>query len=373
MIKEKSELPSLKIGEYEPKYPIIQGGMGVMVSGPRLAGATAAEGCIGTIASVGLAASYPEYDALNDSREFDKQNNKILANFIKQAKEASKGGIIAVNCMCALSNYESLVRTSCEAGANIIISGAGLPLKLPQLTEGFPKTALVPIVSSVKAAALIASRWLKHYNRFPDAFVVETPNTAGGHLGARDEEQALDTHLSLQEVIPALVKYLKELGRNIPVIAAGGIWDSGDMKKSFDMGASGVQMGTRFAATEEGDASDRFKQAYVDAEEKDVVLIKSPCGLPGRAIMSPLIERYLSGMIEKAVCRRVCLSHCLLRLQNETFCIADALVSAYKGDWENGLFFCGSNVSKVKSIEKVKEIIRELIDGFSLSDLQSES
>ncbi|MBR4400095.1 MAG: nitronate monooxygenase [Synergistes sp.] len=373
MFKEKPKLPSLKIGEYEPKYPIIQGGMGVMISGPKLAGAAAAAGCIGTIASVGLAASYPEFNALGDSREFDKENNTILARFIKQAKEVSRGGIIAVNCMCALSNYEDLVRTSCEAGADIIISGAGLPLKLPQLAEGFPKTALVPIVSSVKAAALIATRWLKNYDRFPDAFVVETPNTAGGHLGARDEEQALDPHLSLQEVVPALVKYLKELGRNIPVISAGGIWNSGDMKESFDMGASGVQMGTRFAATEEGDASDRFKQAYVDAEEKDVVLIKSPCGLPGRAIMSPLIERYLSGGLKKAICRRLCLSHCLLRTHNETFCIAEALVSAYKGDWENGLFFCGSNVFKVRSIEKLKEIVNELISDFSLTDLQSEA
>lgn len=371
MIDKKIELPLLTIGKHQPKYPIIQGGMGIMVSGPRLAGAVAAAGGIGTIASVGLAASSPDFDMGSGSKNIDNQNHKILSQYIKEAKETSNGGVIAVNCMCALSDYDQLVRTSCEAGADIIISGAGLPLKLPQLAEGYPDTALVPIVSSVKAAGLILNRWLKHYGRLPDAFVVETPNTAGGHLGARDQEQAMDENLSLKEVVPALVKYLKELGHNIPVISAGGIWDGKDIKDALEMGASGVQMGTRFAVTEEGDASDRFKQAYIDAEEKDVVLIKSPCGLPGRAIMSPLIERYFSGALEKVGCRAGCLSHCLCRLQHETFCIADALVSAYKGDWENGLFFCGSNVSQVKSIGKVKDLIRELVEDFRLPELKT--
>ena len=246
--------------------------------------------------------------------------------------------------MCALSDYEDLVRTSCEAGADVIISGAGLPLKLPQLTEGHPDTALVPIVSSVKAAGLIISRWLKHYNRIPDAFVVETPNTAGGHLGARNEEEALDEKFSLKEVVPALVKYIRELGLSIPVVAAGGIWDSKDIDEAIELGASGVQMGTRFAATKEGDASDRFKEAYINA------------------------ERYFSDTLEKMTCRAGCLSHCICKLQHETFCIADALVSAYRGDWENGLFFCGSNVSKVKSIMRVKELMQELVSDFRLRE-----
>ena len=195
-IKNK-ELPVLKIGKHQPKYPIIQGGMGIMVSGPKLAAAVAAEGGIGTIASVGLAASSDGFDLSLGPKKISENNQTILARYIKEAKEASNGGVIAVNCMCALSDYEDLVRTSCEAGADVIISGAGLPLKLPQLTEGHPDTALVPIVSSVKAAGLIISRWLKHYNRIPDAFVVETPNTAGGHLGARNEEEALDGKFSL--------------------------------------------------------------------------------------------------------------------------------------------------------------------------------
>ncbi len=368
MENEYTNLPKLTIGAHTPRYPIIQGGMGIMVSGPKLAGAVAAAGGIGTIASVGMAASCSDFDMNSGAKNIETQNNKILAQYITEAKAASNGGVIAVNCMCALSDYEELVRTSCEAGADIIISGAGLPLKLPQITADFPNTALVPIVSSVKAAGLILSRWVKHYNRLPDAFVVETPNTAGGHLGARDAEQAMEENLSLKEVVPALVAYLKEQGYNIPVISAGGIWDGHDMKEAFAMGAVGVQMGTRFAATEEGDASDRFKQAYIDAEEKDVVLLKSPCGLPGRAIMSPLLERYFSDTLDMAKCRAACLSHCLCRVKHETFCIADALVSAYKGDWENGLFFCGSNVGHVKYILKVKDLMTELLSEFTTSE-----
>ena len=341
-IKNK-ELPVLKIGKHQPKYPIIQGGMGIMVSGPKLAAAVAAEGGIGTIASVGLAASSDGFDLSLGPKKISENNQTILARYIKEAKEASNGGVIAVNCMCALSDYEDLVRTSCEAGADVIISGAGLPLKLPQLTEGHPDTALVPIVSSVK-------------------------NTAGGHLGARNEEEALDEKFSLKEVVPALVKYIRELGLSIPVVAAGGIWDSKDIDEAIELGASGVQMGTRFAATKEGDASDRFKEAYINANEDDVVLLKSPCGLPGRAIMSPLLERYFSDTLEKMTCRAGCLSHCICKLQHETFCIADALVSAYRGDWENGLFFCGSNVSKVKSIMRVKELMQELVSDFRLRE-----
>ncbi len=368
MSQKKQTLPALKIGEHQPKYPIIQGGMGVMVSGPKLASAVAAAGGIGTIASVGLAAASDDFDLSLGPKRISERNQEILAQYIKEAKAASNGGVIAVNCMCALSDYEDLVRTSCEAGADIIISGAGLPLKLPPLAKGYPKTALAPIVSSVKAAGIILSRWLKHYGRVPDAFVVETPNTAGGHLGARSENEALDEKFSLKAVVPALVKYIRDLGLSIPVVAAGGIWDSRDIGEAVEIGASGVQMGTRFAATKEGDASERFKEAYVAADAADVVLLKSPCGLPGRAIMSPLLERYFSNTLEKMSCRAGCLSHCICKLQHETFCIADALVSAYRGDWENGLFFCGSNVSKVKSIMKVKELMRELAADFRPSE-----
>ncbi|MDD4159481.1 MAG: nitronate monooxygenase family protein [Synergistaceae bacterium] len=365
MDKKEKELPVLRIGKHQPKYPIVQGGMGVMISGPKLAGAVAAEGGIGTLASVGLGVLTEGYNA----RNFAERNSMMLKKYIKQAKDIAMGGVLAVNCMCALCDYESLVRSSCEAGADIIVSGAGLPLKLPELTEGFPDVALVPIVSSVKAANIIISRWKKHYDRCPDGIVVETPNTAGGHLGARDIPQVSDPALSLRNVVPALVDYLKENLLDIPVIAAGGIWDSHDMDGAFSMGAKGVQLGTRFAATEEGDASDRFKQSYLDSREEDVVLINSPCGLPGRAINSPMVKRYLAGLQERMPCRTPCLTHCICRIKHETFCIADALVNAYRGDWENGLFFCGSNVPKVSSIMKVKELMNELLEGFKLPDL----
>lgn len=361
------ELPVLRIGKHQPRFPIVQGGMGVMISGPKLSAAVASEGGIGTLASVGLGVCSENYSNKNVAA----QNSEMLKKYIHQAREKSNGGVLAVNCMCALFDYDSLVRSSCEAGIDIIVSGAGLPLKLPELTDGYPDVALVPIVSSVKAANIIVSRWKKHYDRFPDAIVVETPNTAGGHLGARDIEQVMDPKLSLEEVVPALVEYLKENDIDIPVISAGGIWDSGDMAKAFEMGAKGVQMGTRFAATEEGDASDRFKQSYVDAKEEDVVLINSPCGLPGRAINSPMVKRYLAGLPCNVECRTPCLTHCICRIKHETFCIADALVSAYKGDWENGLFFCGSNVSKVNSIMKVKDLMQELLEGFNLHGIVS--
>jgi len=364
METEKRAMPKLQIGEYSPAFPIIQGGMGVMISGPSLAGSVAAAGGIGTIASVGLAATSDDYNG----RNLSEVNVSMIKKYIAMAREKAKDGILAINCMCALSDYEKQVRAACESAIDIIISGAGLPLKLPEYAEASAKTALVPIVSSVKAAHIIVERWMKHYSRVPDAFVVETPNSAGGHLGARDAEQAMSPELSLANVVPALVAYLKEKCLHIPVIAAGGIWNGDDVADALDMGASGVQVGTRFAATEEGDAADRFKQAYIDAKENDVVLIKSPCGLPGRAIMSPLVERYLSGTLKNIGCKANCLAQCLCRTKHETFCIADAMVSAYRGDWENGLFFCGSNVWKVKSIMKVKEVLSDLLSCFKMPE-----
>lgn len=357
---EKTPMPVLQIGRHSPRYPIVQGGMGVMISGPRLAGSVAACGGVGTIATVGIAVTSPHFTGVN----IIEQNKEMLAKAIGEARAAAGDGVLAVNCMCALTDYDVLVRTSCEAGIDIIVSGAGLPMTLPELTDGYPDVALAPIVSSVKAANLIIGRWQKRYNRLPDALVVETPHRAGGHLGARDIEHVTDPALALDIVVPELVAYLKEKNFDIPVIAAGGIWDGADIAAAFGMGAKGVQMGTRFAATEEGDAAMRFKQAYIDAKDEDVVLINSPCGLPGRAIKNPLVERYIADELGNAICRTGCLSHCLCRSEHKTFCIADALVNAYRGDWENGLFFCGTNVSKVTSIPSVKALMEELLEGW---------
>lgn len=330
--------------------------MGVLISGPNLSGAVAAEGGIGTLATVGIGMA----TFSGGVEDFYKKNVEALKQYVAKAREKAKGGVLAANCMCALSDYEQQVRAVCEAGIDIIISGAGLPLKLPAITKDFPDVALVPIVSSLKAASIIVRRWAKHYNRAPDAFVVETPNAAGGHLGAAKIEQVNDKELSLETVVPQLVAWLKEIKLNIPVIAAGGIFNREEMLHAFSLGASGVQMGTRFAASKEGDAADGFKQAYVNSKKEDVVLINSPCGLPGRALRSPMVERYLNGADIKDFCIADCLAHCVYKKTHKTFCIARAMINALQGNWENGLFFCGSNVWRVKKIQTVKEIFDDL-------------
>ena len=355
-------MPLLHIGKYTSKYPLIQGGMGVDISGPNLAGNVAKYGAIGTIASVGICHKSPLFSP--EKHNYFDINEIVLKECVAKAKEiAGPEGIIAVNCMVALTDYDRQVRAAAEGGAHIIISGAGLPLRLPDYVKDFPDVALVPIVSSAKAASLITRHWEKKYKRLPDAFVVEEPATAGGHLGAMTIEQVYDPALRLEVALPDVVRYVhEEMKSDIPVIAAGGIWDKKDLERVFALGASGVQMGTRFACTVEGDASDRFKQAYIDAKEEDVVLIHSPAGLPGRAIKNPFVAKYLEGQVESKPCFANCLSHCRYRKTRETFCIAAALVDAQVGNWETGLFFCGSNVVKVNKVERVEDIIRELFE-----------
>lgn len=353
-------LPVLKLGRHQPRYPLIQGGMGVGISGPVLSGTVALHGAVGTIASVGLAVNSPHYNGKN----YFEANQEAVKDALAKARDIAPAGVLAVNCMVALTDYELHVRSACEGGTNIIISGAGLPLKLPGYTKDFPDVALVPIVSSKKAADLIVRRWEKLYNRLPDGFVVETPQYAGGHLGVTKAEQVNDEAFSLERVVPELVEHLEnELKLDIPVIAAGGIWDRKDMMHAFSLGARGVQMGTRFACTFEGDASEGFKQAYIDAKEEDVVLIQSPAGLPGRALKNPFIKKYLEGHVESKPCIANCLTHCRYKKTRETFCIAQALVDSFNGNWEEGLFFCGSNVTRADRMEHVEDIIKELFEG----------
>ena len=354
--------PTLKIGKHQPRYPLVQGGMGVKISGPRLAGAVARAGGVGTIATVGLAVDSPRFR----NRNFFEANFLALKDALAEARATAPDGVLAVNAMVALTDYEQHIRGACEGGVDIIISGAGLPLKLPEYAKDFPDVALVPIVSSTKAASLIIRRWEKHYGRMPDGLVVETPLHAGGHLGATKLEQVTDPALALEVVVPELVAFLKdEVGIDIPVIAAGGIWDRADMERAFAYGASGVQMGTRFACTVEGDASERFKQAFVDAKEEDVVIIKSPVGIPGRALKTPFVAKYLEGDVTSKPCIANCLSHCSYRNDRSAFCIAQALKDAYEGDYENGLFFCGDNVTKCTRIETVDGIMAELFGSAS--------
>jgi nitronate monooxygenase len=352
-----TSLPALKIGKYIPAYPLIQGGMGVRISAHRLAGAVAKAGGIGTIASVGLGLSSKHYNGKN----YFESNKLALADEIADAREiAGPDGIIAVNCMAALTDYEALVRTSAENGANIIISGAGLPMQLPEYTKDFPDVALIPIVSSAKAARLIIKKWEKLYHRLPDAIVVEAPGKAGGHLGARTEE-VFSAELTLDRVVPELVDFLAaEVKTDIPVIAAGGIWGKEDVARVFSLGGRGVQMGTRFVCTFECDAPDSFKQMYLDACEEDIVLVLSPVGLPGRVIKNPFSEKLADGPPKGDHCTINCLKHCSLRSEKTGFCIARALTVAHKGDVVDGLIFSGSNAVRCKEIVHVQDVINDL-------------
>lgn len=349
-------LPVLTIGKYTPKYPIIQGGMGIRVSASRLAGAVAKAGGVGTIASVELGISSQFFTGKNHA----EANRLALAYELATARKTAPDGILAVNNMVALTDYEDAVRTSAESGAQVIISGAGLPMQLPEFTKDHPDVALVPIVSSVKAARLIIKKWEKLYSRLPDAIIVEDPGKAGGHLGAKMEE-VYSPEMSLGVVVPELVEFLdKELKVDIPVVAAGGIWDRADMLWAFSLGARGIQMGTRFVCTHECDAADEFKQKYLNCTQEDISLIKSPVGLPGRAIRTEFIDKLKDGPPKDHKCRAVCLKHCSFKTDKTAFCINIALSNAHKGDVEHGLVFCGSNAYRCNEIISVNDIFEEL-------------
>ena len=351
--------PVLRIGRYSLRYPLVQGGMGVRISASRLAGALAASGAVGTIASVGLGQASKYYNGKN----LFEANRKALADELRLARETAPEGVIAVNSMVALTDYDSLVRTSVENGAQIICSGAGLPLRLPELTRDHPDVALMPIISSLKAAKIVVKRWGRKHGRLPDAIVVEAPATAGGHLGARYEDVYAPS-LALERVVPELLAYLaEEVKADVPVIAAGGIWDRSDVVRVLGLGAHGVQMATRFVCTHECDAPDSFKQAYIDAAEADVALLRSPAGLPGRAIRNRFLRQVEAGTAPAERCFADCLTRCEYQSTRKSFCIATALVRAQDGDSENGLIFCGSNVYRCEKIVSVKDLLAELFPG----------
>ena len=340
--------PSLSIGDLTAKMPIVQGGMGVGISLSGLASAVANQGGIGVIAG-----------AMIGMKEPDVAKNPIEANLRALRQELTKArektqGIIGVNIMVALTTFSQMVRTAIENRADIIFSGAGLPLEMPkhllqaceEKKEEF-KTKLVPIVSSARAATLIARKWLSRFDYLPDAFVVEGPK-AGGHLGFKREE-INDPNFALEVLVPQVVEAAKRLedqkGRAVPVIAAGGIYTGEDIKKFLDLGASGVQMGTRFVATKECDADDRFKQSYIAAREEDITIIKSPVGMPGRALQNDFIEAARQGNKKPFKCVFHCVHTC--DQEKTPYCIAQALISAMKGNLERGFAFCGANVARV--------------------------
>lgn len=354
--------PPLTIGDKTIPLPIIQGGMGIGVSLNNLAAAVANEGGIGVIA--GALIGFNEKDI---SKDPDKANIRALKEEIRLAREKSQdaSGMLGVNIMVALVNFASLVRTALSEKIDVIFSGAGLPTDLPSyLREAAEKaqeeihTKLAPIVSSARAASIIAKKWLSGYNHAPDLVVVEGPK-AGGHLGFKRAELDSDDHrleIILPQVIEAIKPFEDKIGRAIPVIAGGGIFTGEDIYNFMRMGASGVQMGTRFVATWECDASLTFKKSYLEAD--DQMIIHSPVGMPGRAVRSQFLIDMENGLKKPPHC----IYHCLKTCDPETapYCISLALVNAQKGNLDRGFAFAGANVGRVKDITSVKKLVDSL-------------
>jgi len=350
-------MKKLSIGNLNISIPIIQGGMGVGISLSGLASAVANEGGVGVISSAGLGLLYKKL-----SPDYLKASILGLKEELRLAREKSQKGVIGVNVMVAMSNYADMVKTAIKEKADIIFSGAGLPLDLPSFLEKGSKTKLVPIVSSSRAAKIIIEKWKSNFDYLPDAIVVEGPK-AGGHLGFKTE-QIFDEEYSIEKLIPQVVETVKgyeELyHRTIPVIAGGGIYTGEDMYNIMQLGASGVQMGTRFVTTEECDASPEFKQAYIDAEEKDIEIIKSPVGMPGRAVFNKFLQKVKDGKQRPLRCPFHCIKTC--DISKSPYCIITALFNAFKGKMGSGYAFCGSNAFRATKIEKVKDIFKELSD-----------
>jgi nitronate monooxygenase len=353
------KMQELNIGGLIIPTPIIQGGMGVGISLSGLASAVANEGGVGVISAAGLGMLHKD-----PSQDYLANCISGMRHEIRTARQKTTG-FIGVNIMVALSNYEDLVRTSIEEGIDIIISGAGLPLDLPKYLTPGCKTRLIPIVSSARAAALICNKWLTNYNYLPDAVLVEGPK-AGGHLGFK-LEQIFDENFALEKLIPEVVAVVNDIavlsGKNIPVIAAGGIYTGADIAKILKLGASGVQMGTRFVTTDECDASIEFKQAYLDAKKEDVVIIKSPVGMPGRAIKSPFLAEVEAGKRQPKTCPVNCIRTC--DINTAPYCIIASLTSALRGNFRRGYAFAGSNVWRTNKIIPVKELMETLQQEFN--------
>lgn len=377
------DLPLLKI-KGKTLLPIVQGGMGVGVSAHSLAGAVAREGAVGTIASIDLRRHHPDLmESTQHSKsrdEMDNANLTALDREIKSAKAIAQGcGMIAVNVMKAVGEHTKLVRQSCESGADAIVMGAGLPLDLPELAQGFPNVALIPILSDARGIAVVIKKWMRK-NKLPDAIVIEHPRYAGGHLGAPKPEDITDPRFDFPGVLEGTFKLFRELGierERIPLIPAGGINTFEKVRDLLALGASAVQLGTPFAVSEEGDAHPDFKKVLADARPEDIVTFMSAAGLPARAVMTPWLKNYLRREIKlmayadpvRAKCAAVldCLSQCGLRdgiAKAGQFCIDSQLAAALRGDLSKGLFFRGSESLPFGSaIRPVREIIEYFLTG----------
>ncbi|MDX9916422.1 MAG: nitronate monooxygenase family protein [Gudongella sp.] len=347
-------MKQLIIGEKTSRIPLIQGGMGVGVSLSGLASAVANCGGIGTISGVQIGFREPDF-----GKDPKGANIRALQKEIRRARELSPDGILAVNLMVPIENYKEMVKTAVEEGIDLIISGAGLPSDLPSLVKG-TKTKAAPIVSSGKAAAVITKLWSKRHNYVPDLIIAEGP-LAGGHLGFPMDVLKSGNLLRIPELIAevkkALVPMETDLATKIPVVAAGGIFSRSDVEEALSAGADGVQMGTRFVATDECDADIRFKKAYVDSSIEDIGYVKSPVGMPGQAILNDFVKRVALEREKVTKCYN-CLEPC--NPATTQYCITNALIRSVTGDTDNGLIFIGKKGYLIDKIISVKQLIEEL-------------
>ncbi len=359
-------IPKLKMDDLEARIAIIQGGMSVGISFSGLASAVAEEGGIGVIGAAGIGIFEP--DLLTNYKE---ANERALRREIQTCKK-NTDGIIGVNIMMALSDYDSLINASIEENVDIVFIGAGLFLRAPDTLDmemvKKARTKIVPIVSSAKGAKVMFNYWARFYDHVPDAVVVEGP-LAGGHLGFTLEDLN-DPEITLESIAPEVISIIEPFreryGKDIPVIAGGGIWTGEDIRRMMDMGASGVQMGTRFVATHECDASMSFKELYLNCTKDDITIIKSPVGMPGRAIRNSFIDEVSSGVKKPFTCPWKCLRTC--DFENTPYCIAMALSNSKRGNLDQGFAFAGANAYRVDRIIHVKELMETLVREYDEAD-----
>ena len=377
-----SNFKPLVIGDLKIEKPVIQGGMGVGISLHRLAGAVAKAGGMGIISTAQIGFREPDFKT-----NFVEANLRAIRNEFKKAREIAPEGAIGFNIMVATKHYDMWVKEAVKAGADAIISGAGLPVSLPEYAEAayeemkavgkklLRRTKLAPIVSTAKAAMVICKMWDRKYHRVPDFVVVEGP-LAGGHLGftkeqltqygadSADVEKTYD-QAAYDEEVKAIMKVVKgyeeKYDTHIPVVTAGGIYTHEDVKHQFELGAEGVQVATRFVTTKECDAPDAYKQTYIEASKEDIVITQSPVGMPGRAILNPFLKKIKEGERPAIKSCFQCLEHC--DIKTIPYCITRALVNAAEGDEDAALLFCGSNAFRSDRIETVEEVMNALLIG----------
>lgn len=343
----------LKIGNLQVRLPIIQGGMGVGVSLSSLAAAVTNAGGIGVISAADI--GFKEKDFNTNSKA---ANLRALKEHIKIAKEKTKNGVLGVNIMVVTKDYEDYVKTAIEAGIDLIISGAGMPTALPKIVKD-STVKIAPIISSLKACRVIMKLWEKHNNRLPDAVIVEGPK-AGGHLGFKKDQINMkeeEFEAEVVKIIDHVKEYEEKYNTQIPVLVAGGVFDGNDIAKYLKLGASGVQMATRFVATDECDASDDFKNAYLNSTIDDVEIVSSPVGMPGRAILNDFVKRTKEGKVKVERCYD-CMIPC--NPADTPYCITQALINSVTGNIDNGLVFCGENAHRIKEIVPVQKLMDSL-------------